>query len=358
VGAVYVYSGARKQVLYKYTGYHSGEFLGYDVCKTGDLNQDGHGDFAYLTLNNGQFPADVGVVTIRSGIDGILIHEIWGQDPGNQLREIAYGGDVNNDGWPDLLVGQPWYDSSLSNMGRAYVYSGKDWSVLYMYTGILEEQRLGTRISTAGDVNGDGCNDFLILGGPDEPGHILAGAIYLHSGQDGSLLAYFYGADNAKIGVDIHGGVDVNGDGLPDIINGTGEDIAGQSYAGSAIVYVSKSFQATDEVPLGGNLELNLRVPAQPLGFYFLAFSLDKEPGIPVGTRTLPLNWDALFNITFANPAFCGNLDSDGDRQIVLFVPNDPALSGLTIYSAFLTLKSGAPMGVGTISNPEETLLH
>ena len=193
----------------------------------------------------------------------------------------------------------------------------------------------------------------------DHQGIFSGGAVYVYSGLDMSLLDWDYGKEVAEyLGKSVHGGGDVNGDGLPDVIISNNEDANGIHDSGSVFVYVAKSLQATDEVPIGGELTLDLRVPAQPTGFYFLGFSLGSDPGIPVGTRTLPLNWDLLFAVTFGNPAFAGNLDADGEKQIVLFVPNDPSLSGLLIYSAFLTLKAGAPKGVGTISNPEEILLQ
>jgi hypothetical protein len=358
VGAAYVYSGTIKQVIYKYEGTQFAESLGWDVCKIGDVNKDGCNDFAYLLPFNKTPPLEVGIITVCSGKDGSIIKEIWGRDSYEPLKTIAYSGDVNSDSWPDLLVGQFEYDYGLlEKAGRAYVYSGKDWSLLYMYTGALAEQALGGRLSTAGDINRDGFNDFLITGGPYETGHINAGAIYLHSGKDGSLIAFLYGEDNAKIGVSIHGGSDINGDGLPDLAVGTSEDINGQKAAGSVLIYILKSLQATNVVPLGGVLELNLHVPSQPFGLFYLALSLGTEPGIPLGTRNLPLNWDILFMTTFGHPALTGYFDEQGKKQIILPMPSDPAFSGFEFYTAFITIDYSAPKWVRTISNPEKIVL-
>ncbi|MHC4946217.1 MAG: hypothetical protein ACYTG7_24660, partial [Planctomycetota bacterium] len=73
---------------------------------------------------------------------------------------------------------------------------------------------------------------------------------------------------------------------------------------------------------------------------------------------TFPLNMDILFTLTFGNPAFIGNLDDEGKKQIIQYIPNDPGLSGIALYSAFLTLNASAPKGVQTISNPEKIVLQ
>jgi hypothetical protein len=361
IGAIYVFNTITQQMLHKFTGRHSGESLLMVISKAGDIDKDGYNDFAYLFPYEKSTPDPVGVLTIRSGKDGLEIKKLSGSDPNEPLEELAFGGDVNKDGWPDLLIGQPLKDCEAGyDAGCVYVYSGKDLSFITTIYGTVEMMWLGDALSTAGDIGHDGYEDILA----GAPGHNKLGVWYggtanIYSGKDGSIIATLMGESYVgSLGRAVHGGRDVNADGLPDVIIASREDVNGIQSAGKAYVYVSKSLKATDQVPLGTDLELNLHVPAQPYGFYYLGFALDKEPGIPVGTRILPLSLDILLLVTFGNPAFSGNLDHKGKKRLTYHMPDDPGLSGLTFYGAFLTTKSGAPCGVGTISNPEKIVLN
>jgi len=355
IGAVYVYNPVTKEMLFKHTGMNSAEGLNLNVSKTGDLNNDGYNDFASLILDNKTPPAHVGVLTLRSGQDGSTIKEFYGLDPYYPLSEVAYGGDINKDGWPDLLVGQPGKDTTSGEaVGCIYVLSGKELRYSSIFYGTVPFMFLGCALSAAGDIDDDGYDDFLAgAAGQNKIG--FGGTAIVYSGKTGSVLAEIYcEIINGCLGRAVHGGKDINGDGLPDMIIGSREDVNGIQAAGKAYVYVSKSLKATDEVPLGGILELNLHVPAQPFGFYYLGFGLNTKPGVPVGTRVLPLSIDSLLLATLGNPAFSGSLDKKGKKRLNYQMPDDPGLSGLTFYGAFLTMRAGCPCGVGTISNPEE----
>ena len=107
-------------------------------------------------------------------------------------------------------------------------------------------------------------------------------------------------------------------------------------------------------MPLSGTLNLELCAPACKSMPYYLGFSLGAETGLPLGTRTLPLNGDALFALSFGHPAFAGALDAGGKRSLAYRIPNDPSLSGMVFYSAFVAVDLNAPCWVRTISNPEK----
>lgn len=120
-------------------------------------------------------------------------------------------GDVNNDGTVDFLF-------SAGNFGgpRVQVFSGRDGSVLHNFFAYDPAFRGGTYVAT-GDLNNDGYWDIItgagFLGGP----HIRA-----FSGKDGTLLANFFAFDDGhRSGVTVAVG-DVNGDGVADIIAGSG----------------------------------------------------------------------------------------------------------------------------------------
>jgi len=89
---------------------------------------------------------------------------------------------------------------------------------------------------------------------------------------------------------------------------------------------------------------------------YQMGSSFGNGP-IPIDTRQLGLSPDALLVLSvngalptvFAN--YAGLLDAQGNGSAKLNIPNIPALKGLRIYTAFLTLKGTAPSGISNISS-------
>ena len=77
---------------------------------------------------------------------------------------ISGAGDVNGDGFADLIVGAPRDDNSGDSSGSARVLSGFDGSVLYTFDGDSDADTFGDAVSGAGDVNGDGIPDFFVSG--------------------------------------------------------------------------------------------------------------------------------------------------------------------------------------------------
>jgi len=98
-------------------------------------------------------------------------------------------GDVNGDGVADLIVGAPFSDNNGLGSGSARVFSGADGSILYNFFGDSSGDEFGTSVSGAGDVNGDGFAD-LIVGAPFGDGNngFDTGGVRVFSGADGSIL--------------------------------------------------------------------------------------------------------------------------------------------------------------------------
>lgn len=96
---------------------------------------------------------------------------------------------------------------------------------------------------------------------------------------------------------------------------------------------------------------------AEPDAFYYVGAAFGKDPGIPLGTRTLPLTSDPLLFLTVHNLLggifnhFSGYLNSRGEARAWMNLPNNTSLVGQVFYLAFITLDSGQPLGIGTISD-------
>lgn len=137
---------------------------------------------------------------------------------------IAALGDINGDGCDDLIVGAPYEETY--DWGRAYVFSGQNGSLIRFYYGSYDDW-LGTAVSGISDINGDGYNDILI-GAPgrfvDEPGN---GVVYLASGFGGDFLWWIPCPPHPTpdMGSELFGNAvaeigDVTGDGISDLVAG------------------------------------------------------------------------------------------------------------------------------------------
>ena len=100
---------------------------------------------------------------------------------------MATAGDVNGDGYADVIVGAPRYDNGQTDEGRAYVYYGSAGGLSGSPGWTAESDQAGAffgdSVATAGDVNGDGYADVIV------------GAPYYDNGQTGEGMAFvYYGA--------------------------------------------------------------------------------------------------------------------------------------------------------------------
>ena len=108
-------------------------------------------------------------------------------------HSVSGAGDVNADGFADLIVGARLDDNNVDSSGSARVFSGADGSVLYDFDGESIFDQFGFSVSGAGDVNGDGFAD-LIVGAPgDDNNGAGSGSARVFSGSNGSVLYHFDG---------------------------------------------------------------------------------------------------------------------------------------------------------------------
>ncbi len=215
-GKVYVYSGLQEEPVYTYIGRQSSDLLGLVVATAGDFNADGFDDFCFwgtAFVDGANSPR----VEVYSGKTGEMLERFTGTLLDNFGPAIASVDDVDGDGYDDIAVGADGYDNFR---GKVYIYSGRTRGILAELIGINQDpSSFGNAIARAGDVNGDGWTD-LVVGAPFDlqPNR---GAAYLYSGRTLRLLYAFVPDDrNSLFGDSVAGAGDVNGDGLHDIIVG------------------------------------------------------------------------------------------------------------------------------------------
>ncbi|MFA6233455.1 MAG: T9SS type A sorting domain-containing protein [Bacteroidota bacterium] len=142
------------------------------VSSISDLDGDGCGD-----IINGQTTTMFGAVHLFRGSPALTLHRsIWLSDSiPNQFPEfyvyptlVSPIGDMNGDGYDDCIIG---FRTKVVQTGIVYlVYPGGplgDWKTATGAVGLIPERdRLSEGVFPAGDVNGDGYDDVLILGRP------------------------------------------------------------------------------------------------------------------------------------------------------------------------------------------------
>ena len=232
-------------VLYTLRAEESGDRFGWVGAAIGDLNGDGASEFVIGAIGNKSGGSFAGRAYLYSGRNGSLLNTVTGS-PFNQLGfGVAGVGDVNKDGVPDYAVSGPGRPGGpFPQIGRLLVLSGSDHSVLHDLRRGTHLNFFGYDINAAGDVNGDSYPD-IIVGAPfTSSSFLFDGRVYLISGRDGSTFWTQNGtAEQAQLGSGVSGVADLDGDGLPEQAvgaRGAGSKNLGQAFvlAGSNGSYV------------------------------------------------------------------------------------------------------------------------
>jgi FG-GAP repeat protein/VCBS repeat protein len=259
-GRVHVYlgsaSGLSATPAFTATGEGSGDGFGFSVGTAGDVNGDGYDDVIVGAYGYNSYIGRAYVyLGSASGLSSILSFAVTGEGPSDQFGlSVATAGDVNGDGYSDVVIGARGYSS---NTGRAYVYfgsaNGLSASPAFTATGEANNNYFGQSVGTAGDVNGDGYSDIIV----GATGYLTAtGRAYVYLGSSSGLSTtpaftvtgeHFYSLFGWPVGTT----GDVNGDGYSEVIvgaifyTGTGRAYV---YSGSASgLSATPMFTATGE---------------------------------------------------------------------------------------------------------------
>ena len=247
-----------------FAGAAAGDNFGWSVSSAGDVNGDGYSDLIVGAYLNNAGGVDAGRAYIYFGgvsMDTTADVTLTGAATGDQFgRSVSSAGDVNGDGYSDVIVGARWNNAGGSNAGRAYVYfggAGMDDTADVILTGAAASDEFGNSVSSAGDVNGDGYGDVIVGAYLNDAGATNAGGAYVYFGgspmNNVADVLLTGAAANDNFGISVASAGNVNGDSYSDVIVGAHRNDAGGTDAGRAYVYFGGvSMDSTADVTLTG----------------------------------------------------------------------------------------------------------
>lgn len=178
-GAVSPPGGHRE--LWTFPSPTAGRELGTVLAAAGDVDGDGFEDvLAGMPKSDSATYSDAGKISLFSGTDGSFLAEYWGAGAGELGTSAAAMGDLDGDGFGDIAVGEPDFDPhGHRDAGRVLLLSGGALvhggdPRLLSIPGLRNAGKLGTSVARIQDWDGDGKDD------------VLAGAPFATNGSIGS----------------------------------------------------------------------------------------------------------------------------------------------------------------------------
>ena len=232
-GRVYIYLGgiSMDDVADVLITGEQNDRLGTTISKAGDINGDGYDDIMVLSS------FDLGYVNIYFGGSSmnntadVILNDGYAGDAFGYSFSTA--GDVNGDGYSDVIVGAKNSDVGGTDAGRAYIYFGSSLMsgiADVTLTGFIAGSLFGHSVSTAGDVNGDGFDD-VVVGGYDDLNFIPSAFVLIYFGgksMDNTIDIVFKSDEVGQgFGRAVSSAGDVNADGLSDVVVGSPANDAG-----------------------------------------------------------------------------------------------------------------------------------
>lgn len=322
-GAVYMYYGSSTGPDtipdWEVRGANPFQNFGNSVCTAGDVNNDGYDD---VIIGAPDYSSSAGAVYVYHGsASGISTTPGWtkyGAASGNKFGFIVYkAGDVNGDGYDDIVAGEP----NTTSPGKAYVFHGSSSGLPSNanWTATGSAKSFGRSAATAGDYNGDGFSDVIV-------GMSDSSKLYVYKGSSAGLSAntvWNYTGDGTVtvLGFNVATAGDVNGDGYSDVM--------GAGY--SPKVYVFNGSMDSGNVVVSGAVARNGEY--ETLADAFSAINSNTQTG---ATITVNVKGNT------SEPATGATLNANAWNSLTLIPSGNRTVSGTTGYNTPLITLNGA----------------
>jgi FG-GAP-like repeat/FG-GAP repeat len=224
--------------------------LGAAIASVGDVNADGFADLAYSATLFDDTKTDEGKVFAHhggsSGLASSPAFSVVGNQNSAQMgNSLSCAGDVNGDGYSDLVVGAQLFDFGEPDEGRAFLYAGSASGLATTPAWTTESDqtnaRHGNAVATAGDIDGDGYSDVAVSALLFDDTLTDQGRVSIYHGSATGLSTTaqsLVGPQSSGIfGQSLAFAGDVNGDGLSDLASGAQAFANGQAGEGRVVVH-------------------------------------------------------------------------------------------------------------------------